>query len=160
MVIFCPKAAERGVQVVNSLQQIGGKDCAFRADRGEMLTMAKLHKSKRTKLSSMWDNVTMATATVSTITALQAQAAANYFLLTQLGDRLVADDPMIDTVAGVWRAPVLLSYPGIGPIGQVGEILINATAEEIVSHTPIEEMKAAAIALYEQHRNEIEAPLP
>lgn len=102
----------------------------------------------------------MATATVSTITALQAQATANYFLLTRLGDRLAADDPVIDAAAGVWRVPVLLSYPGIGPIGQVGEILINATAEEIVSHTPIEEMKAAAIALYEQHRDEIEAPLP
>lgn len=102
----------------------------------------------------------MATATVSTITALQAQATANYFLLTQLGDRLVADNPAIDSAVGVWRVPVLLSYSGIGPIGQVGEILVSATAEEIVSHTPIEEIKAAAIALYEQHRDEIEAPLP
>ncbi|HMV83054.1 MAG TPA: hypothetical protein PLD20_07500 [Blastocatellia bacterium] len=102
----------------------------------------------------------MATATVSIITALQAQARANYFLLTQLGDRLVADDPLPDSAAGIWRVPVLLSYPALGPIGNVGEILVSATNDEVISHTPLEEMKAASIALYERRRNEIEAPLP
>jgi hypothetical protein len=108
----------------------------------------------------MCNNVTMAIATVPTITALQAQAIANYFLLTRLGDRLVADYPVINLEAGVWHVPIMLSYSGIGPIGQVGEILVSATAEEIVSHTPIEEIKAAVIVLYEQHRDEIESPLP
>jgi hypothetical protein len=99
----------------------------------------------------------MATATVSIITALQAQATANYFLLTQLGDRLGAEDPIFDLAVNVWRVPVRLSYPDIGPIGHVGEILVSASAEEIVSHTLIDEMKAAAVALYEQHSNKIEA---
>ena len=115
---------------------------------------------KQTSSITIWGNTAMATATVSTITALQAQAQANYFLLTQVGDRLVANDPVLDTGVGVWRVPVLLSYPFIGPIGNVGEILVSTTTEEIVAHTPLEEMKAAALTLYEQHRDEIEAPLP
>jgi hypothetical protein len=102
----------------------------------------------------------MATATVSTITALEAQAKANYFLLTQLGDRLVANDPVLDAGAGLWRVPVLLSYPFLGPLGNVGEILVSTTTAEIVAHSPLAAIKAAAWALYEQHRDEIEAPLP
>jgi hypothetical protein len=37
--------------------------------------------------------------------------------------------------------------------------LVSVTAEEVVSSTPIEEMKVAARTLYEQHRNAIEAPV-
>lgn len=102
----------------------------------------------------------MATVTIPKITALQAQAKANYFLLTRLGDRFVADDPALDASADVWRVPVLLSYAVIGPVGQAGEILVSTTSEEIVLHTPLEEMKAAALALYQQHRDDIEAPVP
>ncbi|MGH9842483.1 MAG: hypothetical protein ACREEM_27385 [Blastocatellia bacterium] len=54
---------------------------------------------------------------------------------------------------------MLLSYAVIGPVGQVGEVLVSATAEEIISATPKEEMMAAARALYEQNRETIEAPV-
>jgi hypothetical protein len=53
---------------------------------------------------------------------------------------------------------VLLAYPIIGPVGQTGELLVSVTTEEVVSSTPIAEMKVAARTLYEQHRNTIEAP--
>jgi hypothetical protein len=49
---------------------------------------------------------------------------------------------------------------GLGALGQVGEILVSLSKEEVVSHTPVEEMRAAAWALAEQHRESIEAPLP
>jgi hypothetical protein len=37
---------------------------------------------------------------------------------------------------------------------------VSATSEEIVSQTPLEEMKAAARKLYEENRDAIEAPVP
>jgi len=98
--------------------------------------------------------------TIPKITALEAQAAANLFLSDHLGDRFLADSPVLDAEAHIWRVPVLLSYAIIGAVGQTGEILVSTTSEEIVSHTSLEEMKAAARTLYEHHRDAIEAPLP
>ena len=77
----------------------------------------------------------------------------------ECNDALV-DGPTLDAAANVWRVPVLLAYPIIGPVGQTGEILVSATSEEIVSYTPLEEMKAAARSLYENNRDAIEAPVP
>jgi hypothetical protein len=102
----------------------------------------------------------MATVIVPKISAMEAQAAANLFLCDHLGDRFMADNPVLDAEANVWRVPVLLSYAMIGPVGQTGEILVSTSSEEIVSHTPLNEMKTAARALYERYRDAIEAPIP
>ena len=72
-------------------------------------------------------------------------------------DRFLASSPKLDGAVNVWRVPVLLAYPIIGPVGQTGEILVNATSEEIISFTPLEEMKATARRLYEENRDAIEA---
>jgi hypothetical protein len=101
----------------------------------------------------------MSTKTAPTVTALEAQGAANLFLSDRLGDRFLAVRPQLDEGGDLWRVPVVLTYAVIGPLGEVGEVLISAGAEEVVSHTPIEEMKERARALYEQHREQIEAPL-
>lgn len=102
----------------------------------------------------------MMTATAPTVTALQAQAEANLFISDHLPDRLTADQPCLDDVAQVWHVPVILTYPFIGVLGQVGEIAVSATRLEVASFTPVNEMLCAAKALAEQHRDEIEAPLP
>lgn len=102
----------------------------------------------------------MVTKIAPPVTALDAQSRANLFLLDHLTDRFLADDPQLDEAGGVWRVPVLLTYTAIGPVGTVGEVVVSATTEEIVSHTPLPEMKECARALYEQHRDAIEAPLP
>jgi hypothetical protein len=99
----------------------------------------------------------MAANVIPKITALEAEAAASLFLSDRLPDRLTAGEQQLDASAEVWRVPVLLAYPVIGPVGQAGEILISAHAEEIVSHTPIDDMLANARALYEQHRETIGA---
>lgn len=91
---------------------------------------------------------------------IRALAEANLFLSDNLPDRFAAGFPTLDEEAGVWRVPVLLAYPFLGSVGQTGEILIGTDSEEVVSYTPLEEMKAAARGLYEQHREAIEAPLP
>lgn len=104
-----------------------------------------------------YDEPVMVTNVVATITALEAQAAASLFLSDNLGDRFLASSPKLDSAAHVWRVPILLAYPIIGPVGQTGEILVNATSEEIISYTPLEEMKATARRLYEENRDAIEA---
>lgn len=91
------------------------------------------------------------------VTALQAQAAANLFLSDRMPDRLTADQPQLSPADDLWHVPVILAYPFIGSIGEVGEILISADSEAVVFHTPLEEMKARAQQLYEAHRDEIEA---
>ena len=107
-----------------------------------------------------YDEAVMVTNVVATITALEAQAAASLFLFDHLPDRFLASSPTLDSSANVWRVPILLAYPIIGPVGQTGEILVNATSEEIISHTPLEEMKATARRLYEENRDAIEASVP
>jgi hypothetical protein len=101
----------------------------------------------------------MATKTAPTVTALEAQGVANLFLSDHLGDRFLAVRPQLDENGDVWRVSVVLTYAVVGPVGEVGEILVSASTEEVVSHTPVEEMKERARALYEQHREQIEAPL-
>ncbi len=95
---------------------------------------------------------------IKTLTALEAQAAANLFLSDNLPDRFCADDPRFDRIANLWRVPVVLAYPFIGSIGQVGEIVVSPSSEDILSHTPLEEMRAAAKPLIELHRDAIEEP--
>jgi hypothetical protein len=101
----------------------------------------------------------MSTKTAPTVTALEAQGVANLFLSNHFGDRFLAVRPQFDEGVDVWRVPVVLTYAVIGSVGEVGEVLVSAGAEEVVSHTPVEEMKERARALYEQHREQIEAPL-
>ncbi len=102
----------------------------------------------------------MATKIAPNVTALEAQGAANLFLSERLGDRFLAVRPQLDEGGDVWRIPVVLTYAVVGPVGGVGEVVVSAGSEEIISHTPIEEMKERARALYEQRREQIEAPLP
>jgi hypothetical protein len=101
----------------------------------------------------------MATKTAPTVTALEAQGVANLFLSDYLGDRFLAVRPQLDEGGDAWRVPVVLTYAVVGPLGEVGEVIVSAAGEEVLSHTPIEEMKERARALYEQHREQIEAPL-
>jgi hypothetical protein len=41
--------------------------------------------------------------------------AANLFLSDHLPDRFLASSPTLDFAANVWRVPVWLAYPFIGP---------------------------------------------
>lgn len=91
------------------------------------------------------------------ITAFEAQAAANGFLLDHLPDRYGAYDPRLESSGQVWRVSVHLTYPFIGSIGEVGEIRVSAFSEEIISFTPVAEMRERARKLYDQHQAAIEA---
>ncbi|MEJ7708788.1 MAG: hypothetical protein WKF84_02765 [Pyrinomonadaceae bacterium] len=102
----------------------------------------------------------MVAKTVPKITALEAEATASLFLSNRLPDRIMVGDPQLDSQVGVWRLPVLLAYPIVGVVGEVGEIIVGGQTEEILSHTPVDEMLARARTLYNHHRDAIEAPVP
>ena len=91
------------------------------------------------------------------ITAFEAQAAANGLLLDHLPDRFLAVNPRLDSTGQIWRVSVVLTYPRIGSVGEAGEIKVSAFSDVIVSHTPLDEMKATALKLYEQNREAIQA---
>jgi prevent-host-death family protein len=92
---------------------------------------------------------------------VEVMAAASGFLSDHhLPDRFCAGRPRFNQNSHVWQVPILLSYPILGPLGQVGEIIISDNADQVLSFTPVEEMKATAQVIIEQHREEIEAPLP
>jgi hypothetical protein len=99
----------------------------------------------------------MITLVAPKVTALQAQATANLFLNDNLPDRFTCDQPRLSKAEDVWLVPVVLCYPFVGSIGQVGEVVVSVEEEKIISHTPLDEMKQKAIKLYEANRNEIEA---
>lgn len=95
--------------------------------------------------------------TIATLTALEAEANASLFLSDRVPDRLMAYSPQFDERSDTWRVSVVLAYPVTGPVGEVGEIFISARSGEIISHTPIAEMLSRARALYDEHRDAIEA---
>jgi len=98
--------------------------------------------------------------TIPRVTAMEAQAKASLFLSDRLPDRISASTPSFDEARAVWRVPVILAYPFLGALGQVGEVVVSATKAEVISATPVEDMLNAARSLGEKHRDEIEAPLP
>ena len=89
--------------------------------------------------------------------ALEAAATANGFLLDNLPDRYLAVEPQLDATTKAWRLKVVLSYPFIGPVGEVGEIVVSAFSEEVLSHTPLPEMRERARQCYEQNREAIQS---
>ena len=95
-----------------------------------------------------------------TMTAIEAMATANLYLLDHVPDRLTADQPRFDEKAHVWRVPVILTYPTFGVLGQVGQVVVSAVNEDILSATPAAEMLAAAHLLVEPYRDAIEAAVP
>jgi hypothetical protein len=98
----------------------------------------------------------MSSLTVKTVQA--ARATANDWLLSNLPDRFATGIPEYAQSLQGWRIPVWLSYPQIEPLGPVGELVIDEASGGIASHTAIDEMKARPLSLYEQHREQIEAP--
>lgn len=91
------------------------------------------------------------------ITKQQAQAVANLFISDHLPDRFTADQPCLTQTRNAWNIPIILTYPYIGSLGQVGTVTVSTASELILSYTPIEEMKQTGQKLYELHRDAIQA---
>jgi hypothetical protein len=97
----------------------------------------------------------MASEVIPKLTAIEAQTSANGFLNDHMPDRYLAVEPRLDSTAGVWCVKVALTYPFIGSVGEVGEIAISAFSEEVLSYTPLDEMRERGRQIYKQHREAI-----
>jgi hypothetical protein len=97
---------------------------------------------------------------VKDISARQAAAAVNEWLVSYAGDRFLAGTPALDTQSQIWLVPILYVYPKEGPLGSVGEIAVNSVTGELSTHPPIEEIKRMALDLYRVKRGEDPTVLP
>lgn len=88
----------------------------------------------------------------------RAMAIANRFIVENLPDRLSAGLPksVHFPTRTVWMVPVLLTYPKVGIVGEVGMIAIETERENVVGWTPFSEVVALARQLYQEKKNEIE----
>jgi hypothetical protein len=77
------------------------------------------------------------------------QIAVGWTQYHDLPDRYCPQEPKLDLEAQHWCVPIYLVYSS-GEGGPVGEIIINAKTGELVSHTPIEELRSKGLALAEQ----------
>jgi hypothetical protein len=90
--------------------------------------------------------------------AKQAIIAANRFIVENLPDRFSAGLPKLVNfpLQQLWLVPVLLTYPDVGVVGEIGMIAIDGEQPVVVGCTPPKNMEALAHQLYEENRNEIE----
>jgi hypothetical protein len=130
---------------------------SFRTLRDKMAPERRTQNEQRaTEMRNLLGSNTASTPSDLADTEIEVMATVGGFLNDHLPDRFCAGKPQFDQDGLVWKTPILISYPTLGPLGQVGKITVSADAGKIVSFTPLEEMKTAALAIIEQHREEIE----
>ncbi len=87
-----------------------------------------------------------------------AMVTANKFIINNFKSCFAAGLPktLSFPIRDVWIVPVLLSYPNIGIVGEVGMIAVDSENGSVVGFTPKEEMEKIGKALYEEKKDEIE----
>jgi hypothetical protein len=88
----------------------------------------------------------------------QVMALANRFILAKLPDRFSAGLPksVAFPTRRLWVVPVILTYPHVGIVGEVGMVAVDAEQEIVVGWTPFQEMEELARQLYQEKKHEIE----
>jgi len=73
-------------------------------------------------------------ATTLNITAADARRKVNRQMVMELGTGLIGRDPdlVIEGDRFLWRVPVVLSLPGLGDLGQVGHVDVDARTGELL----------------------------
>jgi hypothetical protein len=86
----------------------------------------------------------------------QVMALANRFILTKLPDRFSAGLPksVAFPTRRLWVVPVMLTYPHLGIVGEVGMVAVDAEQETVVGWTPFQEMEELARQLYQEKKHE------
>jgi hypothetical protein len=75
------------------------------------------------------------------VTADEARRRVNRQAVTELGTGLVAREPelVIAKEQVTWRVPIVLSLPGLGDLGQVGTIDVDALTGDLALDAPAQE---------------------
>lgn len=102
----------------------------------------------------------MMESVVNIISARQAVATVNEWLVSYVGDRFLAGTPTLDHAAALWRVPVLYVYPKHGPLGMVGEVLVDSVTGEMQDRSPIDEIKRQALELYQSKHGREDPTVP
>ena len=73
--------------------------------------------------------------TTLNITADRARRRVNYEVVPELGTGLVAGEPELVVIGEQvrWRVPIELSLPGLGDLGQVGTVEVDAQSGHILT---------------------------
>jgi hypothetical protein len=87
------------------------------------------------------------------------QSAANAYCLLHYAVAFSSGVPRRLCLHGkdVWIVPVVLTSPGIGAVGDVGVLTIDAATHEVIAATPRAEVRAAGARLAQEKRDEIDA---
>ncbi|MEM6598571.1 MAG: hypothetical protein AAF810_25690 [Cyanobacteria bacterium P01_D01_bin.36] len=103
--------------------------------------------------------MTVAESELVPVSASLAQTVVNDWLLKVLPDRFTALDPHLIAGGDIWFISVGLSYPRLGVIGEVGEVLVSAFSQGIISATRPEVMKCAGMSCYKEQEEAIKTTL-
>jgi hypothetical protein len=90
------------------------------------------------------------------LSAEQARARVNRFLLSEVGSQFCADDPELDVLREIWLVPIVFVTPGF-VAGLVGEAVIGLNSGEIEQRTRTDQIYATADKLRKRHHAAIEA---
>ena len=77
---------------------------------------------------------------VKDISARQAVAAVNEWLVSYVGDRFTAGTPALDMQSAIWFVPIMYVDPKEGALGSVGEIAVSSVTGELTAHLSVEEI--------------------
>jgi hypothetical protein len=67
------------------------------------------------------------------VTATMARRRLSRLVISEIGNLLYGGEPSLVISERIcWRVPVLLAYPGTGPVGQVGALDIDVETGEIL----------------------------
>lgn len=91
----------------------------------------------------------------------QAARIVDAFLARNIGHLLTAGTPrrVLFPYHSAWVVPVEPSYPGYGPVGVVGNVIVDEGTGEVIAWTSPEEMCRATEELYRAQEKEITAGL-
>jgi hypothetical protein len=79
-------------------------------------------------------DITIAIRATIEVDAATARRKATGWLVSEVGNLLMGDDPaLVIAERVVWRVPVLLTSPERGVIGQVGTVDVDAQTSDVLS---------------------------
>ena len=64
---------------------------------------------------------------------------------------------MVFPTRSIWTVPIVLSYPKIGVLGEVGFVGVDGESGVVVGWTPVEEVEEVAEQMYKEKEDEIKA---